>query len=181
VKFLNLLENTISAYGIIYFLSSFVGYLGWLDTPIPEIVVYSYLVLLFLVALFDKSHKIKISPFQRIFMFISTISFLLLIVVGAYLNWTPEGLKFIEGIQGRYFIPFAPLIFILFYNRIPDLEIRKKRIGLELVTKYKAAITIFIMLTLMIALVILVKRYYLSLPLHDYVLNFVNYCVLLLV
>jgi uncharacterized membrane protein len=33
------------------------------------------------------------------------------------MTWSPIRGSQIEGIQGRYFIPVAPLFFLLFYNR----------------------------------------------------------------
>jgi len=39
------------------------------------------------------------------------------ILIALYLSWTPVGYYLMEGVQGRYFIAMAPLLFLLFYNR----------------------------------------------------------------
>jgi uncharacterized membrane protein len=42
---------------------------------------------------------------------------MVLISLLLYLSWTPTAYERVAGIQGRYFIPVAPLFFLLFYNR----------------------------------------------------------------
>ena len=34
-----------------------------------------------------------------------------------YVAWTPLGAGFVEGLQGRYFLPLAPAAALLLYNR----------------------------------------------------------------
>jgi uncharacterized membrane protein len=41
----------------------------------------------------------------------------LAVVTMLYLTWTPLGGAAIEGIQGRYFFPLAPLVLMAFYVR----------------------------------------------------------------
>ena len=36
-----------------------------------------------------------------------------LIFTSLYLQWTEYGVNYVKGIQGRYFIPFLPLVLIL--------------------------------------------------------------------
>jgi hypothetical protein len=44
----------------------------------------------------------------------------LLIETAMYLYCNPVGCNLITAVQGRYFIAFGPLLFILFYNNIVD-------------------------------------------------------------
>jgi hypothetical protein len=45
--------------------------------------------------------------------------FILVVVLletAIYILWTPVGFPNVEGVQGRYFIPLAPLFFLVFVN-----------------------------------------------------------------
>ncbi len=95
---------------------SFIGKLGWMDTRMPYFLIYSYLVALFLVSMFEGG-KAKIAiPDKLIFLIIASA------LVGAvltihYLAWSVVGDYSIRGVQGRYFIAFSPIVFLLLYNR----------------------------------------------------------------
>jgi uncharacterized membrane protein len=137
----------------------FVGDFGWLDTPLPAVVVGAYLLILIIVALMDKT-EVKINLNQKsIFLVIfSLIS--ILIFAFEYITWTAVGLNHIKGIQGRYFIPIAPLLLLLFYNNIPSLNIRERIIKFELNKKTDMMIVLFITVILVITVIKLILRYY---------------------
>jgi uncharacterized membrane protein len=44
------------------------------------------------------------------------------IVTALYLARTPVGDASVLALQGRYLIPLAPLVFLLFYNRVVEYE-----------------------------------------------------------
>ena len=46
------------------------------------------------------------------------------ILVTFTLSWTPLSLDYIDGIQGRYFLPILPLFLLLFQNRFLPLKER---------------------------------------------------------
>ena len=41
----------------------------------------------------------------------------MLLSLSQYVTWTPLGAGLVDGLQGRYFLPVAPVAAILFYNR----------------------------------------------------------------
>lgn len=49
----------------------------------------------------------------KIIMFILLSIIWVLIATSLYMSWTPVGSQFISGVQGRYFIPLLPIVFIL--------------------------------------------------------------------
>jgi len=114
LEFIAIIRQTFLQEGINY-LHQFIGVLGWIDTPLPRLFIVSYFIVLSIVALGDDRPSIEISSKYK--LGIGTV-----VVVGtfvlsslAYL-WNPIGAKIVGGLQGRYFIPFSPLFFLLFYN-----------------------------------------------------------------
>ena len=99
-----------------FYVDTFVGQLGWLDTPLPELVRISYLGMLVVAALFEGREGISISLKQKVIIITTLILSVTLISTLAYIGWSPVGSNIILDIQGRYFIPLSPLFFLLFYN-----------------------------------------------------------------
>jgi uncharacterized membrane protein len=95
----------------------YIGVLGWLDTKLPIFLTISYLVMLMIVSLATNQKDIVISYKQKIIIFIIIIFNVTLVGTLLYLGSTPVGGSIIKGLQGRYFIPIAPLLFLLFYNQ----------------------------------------------------------------
>jgi uncharacterized membrane protein len=100
----------------------FFGVLGWLDIPLPfYLQLYSGFMLL-VVCLYDHNPEIALNLRQKVVLAMPTLAVLLLAGVALYLTYNQAGAKAIEGIQGRYFIPIAPLVGALFYNRKLKLQ-----------------------------------------------------------
>lgn len=99
------------------FLHSFVGNLGWFDNSMPIGFVIVYLVMIILAACFE-SNKIDISLSKKVisaaivFLSVFILEFLL------YLHWNKVGATKIDDLQGRYYIPIAPIFLVLFSNKI---------------------------------------------------------------
>lgn len=146
--FLNSLKVTIMD-KFYYGLLMFVGDLGWLDTPLPKWLVYCYITILILTSLMDKN-DIKISLKQRLVpLFTFTLIFVSVFLL-EYVTWSVTD-NIVTGVQGRYFIPIAPLLFMFFYNN-------KLRISSKWRWNWLTILAIF--LTLSVTLFIVVKRYY---------------------
>jgi uncharacterized membrane protein len=131
-------------------LQQIVGKLGWLDVALPNAVVVLYLIAIIFIAIFDKS-KIKINvKLTHKLLFLSILTAMLIIIFTLFYLVTPKSSKVIEGIQSRYFIPFYPLLVLLFYNEKCKLE-----------EKWIKLIAISIsFITLTSALISLIFRYY---------------------
>jgi uncharacterized membrane protein len=94
----------------------FVGRFGWLDTPLPIFIYPLYMIGLVLAAMINGNKTKKISPFFRVYSFALFIGLVILIFTFFFITWTEPGARNIEGVQGRYMIPIAPLFFIMFMN-----------------------------------------------------------------
>ncbi len=87
----------------------------WLSVPLPTWWLGFYLATIIPVALLDQN-KIDITKNQKL---VSSIAFILAFITTCaviYITWTPVGQNIIDGIQGRYFIPILPLLFLLLYK-----------------------------------------------------------------
>ncbi|MBA3920202.1 MAG: DUF2142 domain-containing protein [Nostocaceae cyanobacterium] len=116
LEFTQILLNTFWKDGIEN-IFQFIGVLGWLDTRLPTIHSYSYLIILLLVALASQPKKLVIQGWQKYIIFMLFILNIVIIMVLLYLSWTAVGDKIIEGLQGRYLIPVATLLFVLLYRQ----------------------------------------------------------------
>ena len=96
--------------------SSFIGNLGWLEVTFPNFyhLIY-YLAILFL-SVFNGQKNTSIPIKNKIIFLMVVIFGLLAFSFTMYCSWCEPGSAVIENLQGRYFIPFAPLVPLLFLN-----------------------------------------------------------------
>lgn len=106
-----------------YYLSSFIGTFGSLDTNMPNILIVSYLIYLVVLTLFDSSDEIIISWKQKIVYGGTVVACIILIETALYIGWTSiphiggVGYRIVSGVQGRYFIPCSIVGLVVLYNR----------------------------------------------------------------
>jgi uncharacterized membrane protein len=84
-----------------------VGKLGWLDVPLPVALIVSYLLLLLALLAIDGSPGVVVRRWQRWTVAGVTIGGAAAVIASQYVMWTPVGASFVEGVQGRYFLPLA--------------------------------------------------------------------------
>lgn len=103
-----------------FYLNTFLGgFLGWFQ---PEIKTPWFFILLFLGILFYTARKSDIDsiiPSKKTKVVFAVLSFLMYtaVVMSMLLGWTFDTELAAEGVQGRYFLPFAPLLFLLFRTK----------------------------------------------------------------
>jgi len=149
LKYIQIVINTILRYGWLN-IREFIGVLGWLDTLMPKFQYYLYLIILFIVALTNKSQEIIIHNWQKIIIFIIFVVNLVLLMTMLYMSWTSVGANLIKGVQGRYLIAFFPLFFILFYNHKISLN----------AGKFSVLITGYSLFSLVLTTIVLRYRYW---------------------
>jgi uncharacterized membrane protein len=121
-----ILNNPIQYMGIVFsslfisqktaHLNSFVGKLGWLNKPLPKWHINLCLLILIITALLFSNTDVKIGLTNKLIIASIFSVGVILIETGLYLTWNPVGQDYIQDVQGRYFIPYAPLFFLLLYN-----------------------------------------------------------------
>jgi uncharacterized membrane protein len=99
------------------YVAQIVGQLGWLDANLPKPLLWGYAFLLGLLVLFDTRRTVAVSPGQRLLLALVALATLALVSASQYAAWTPYGADYVEGIQGRYFIPLAPAAAWIFHTR----------------------------------------------------------------
>lgn len=120
VMFSKILINTFSELSF-YYLNSFIGSLGWLDTNFPINFIVLYFFVLIIVAVFDTNQKINFNYKYKLYWAMIGVICIVLIETSLYIIWTsiPEiggiGYHIVSGVQGRYFIPIAILLLSVFY------------------------------------------------------------------
>lgn len=93
-----------------------IGVFGWRNTPVNgNYFNYLFIILAFVLVnrlTSDLKNKLNISQILGILFVIFITTFLATLAM--YLAWSPVGDKSVEGIQGRYWLPLAPiwLVFI---------------------------------------------------------------------
>ncbi len=116
ISFARILVLNYAAIGGDYY-RGFIGVLGWLDTFLPDLLHALYGAALIAVALADGGRDFLIEAPRRFLLWGMALGIAVLIPLAAYLAFTPVGEQRILGVQGRYFIPFAPVVLLTLYNR----------------------------------------------------------------
>lgn len=114
--FLWVIGNSFARLGGYYFVTFFGG-LTWLDLLLPQWLPITLFVIVGAFSLLDKNFDIKISRFNKAVFAAIFVGTVFLISLLLYLSWSPYAGDRVAGIQGRYFIQVAPLLFLLLYNR----------------------------------------------------------------
>lgn len=102
-----------------FILASFVGVLGWLDTHLPPTLLWIAGGNLLIAAALDTKDDFRFSPKQKAAAATVFLLLTLTVCLTQYLHWNPVGAETIEGLQGRYFLAFSPLLFLCGYTRPP--------------------------------------------------------------
>lgn len=108
-----------------YYLGTIVGQsLGWFQVNISWVVIAGLLLLLFMTTFSSAQESECMSVKER--MVVITLSLIMIggTVMGMWLNFTPDFCTYIAGVQGRYFLPFLPLLVLAVKNK--TIYIRKK-------------------------------------------------------
>ena len=116
IQYLEIVFNSLFISQRSFQLDSFVGKLGWLNKPLPKWHINFYLLILIITALLLYSNDIKIGFINKLISASIFIAGVIFIETGLYLTWNPVGQNYIMDVQGRYFIPYAPLFFLLLYS-----------------------------------------------------------------
>jgi uncharacterized membrane protein len=109
-------KKTLSAAFNMYY-KGYIGTFGWLDTELPLWLIRSMYLLLFFVAIAGGEAGIRIKPFARLVIALAFVLSFFMLILSQHLTWDMVGSGVVMNIQGRYLIPFAPLFFLLLYNK----------------------------------------------------------------
>lgn len=85
------------------------GYLGWLETPTPVVVVYLALFLILASIVRSSENRLELTVFTRV---VCIVTFL---AIGggsmvAAMSWNKSSVEVIDGVQGRYLLEALPAL-----------------------------------------------------------------------
>ena len=143
-RFFTIALKSFQLFGEVYF-KSYIGLLGWIDTPLPDILYISYPLILILVALLEHDKAVEVTLFQRAVFLIIPIIALGVIILALYVTWTAYGQGWVDGLQGRYLIPIVPPLFLILYNNRVNFP---KRFIPILTASYTVIVSIVTLITL---------------------------------
>ena len=115
------LEHPLRAIGVLlrthgvyanFYLSSFVGNLGWLDVPMPSWLIVSYLFVAIITSTFYGLPRGTLKGTHRMLLLFTAAAAWSMILGYHYLIWTKVAAPVIDGGMGRYLIPLSPLAFL---------------------------------------------------------------------
>jgi uncharacterized membrane protein len=85
------------------------GEIGWFDIKLPYTVVVINLLAVVLAVTFNRTPRLSVNA-GVIAIYVAASASALAVFFLIYLQWNPVGAKFIDGVQGRYFIPLLPIV-----------------------------------------------------------------------
>ncbi|WP_155953749.1 DUF2142 domain-containing protein [Pseudomonas sp. URMO17WK12:I12] len=108
-SFFEVLSTTIPMFGMFY-VNSFLGVLGWLDTPLSTEVYSRLCVLLFCVLICSISFKrLRTEWTARALLAVCALISTLFVFFALLVTWNAHPATVIQGVQGRYFLISALL------------------------------------------------------------------------
>ena len=132
IKGIYILFNTLKI-NADFHISSYVGkYLGSLNIEVPSFIVTFYLLLLVISIFFDSKDN-DLDKKSKIILFISELLLIAIPWVAMFLWWGGTRDPFIEGIQGRYFIPSLILTIFIIGNKKLKLDINNKELLITII------------------------------------------------
>lgn len=94
-----------------------IAHLGWLDVIFPRWFIYAFGAGLAATALTGGTRECFLTRPQKIFVAMITGVSILFFCLLSYLQWSPVGWPRVIDLQGRYFIPIAPIALLVLTNR----------------------------------------------------------------
>lgn len=88
-----------------FYYKSFIGVLGWLDTPLQNYLYWLGGAFLLITGAFSSTNKAQLDLRDKLVLFATFVMSTLLIFLLLWASATPNGSMRIQGVQGRYFIP----------------------------------------------------------------------------
>ena len=117
---ISVLFNTAIIKSEFYYNSMWGNQLGSLQVYIPTFVITSFVLVLFTAGVCTtREERVIYEPdakFRLVNLGLSLLMFLG-ILAALWIGWTPVTYGVIEGVQGRYFLPFLPMIFLSMGNK----------------------------------------------------------------
>lgn len=118
-----ILLNTIRVYGSSHLTRMFGEMLGWLEIPVPLMVIIPFILILALtVAVAPNEPAVRIEKRNRVISILVIAGVIFFAIFSMLAAWTPTGCSVAEGVQGRYYLPILPLAVLCARNRFLEVK-----------------------------------------------------------
>lgn len=121
VRMVKMLFETVLGLGDFY-LKSFISYFGWFEFEAPWFMAVPYVVVLSFAFMRRKGEPAALGIVQRTYSLALFFIVFLLTELLLLLDHTPMDSTMILGVQGRYFLPALPLVFLFARNNTIELN-----------------------------------------------------------
>lgn len=120
IKFLGILAGSFIESNLDLYLAGALGmHLGFFNINSPRI--YFYIALLMIVSiLMNDGEKVKVSVPMRALATTLFAGITFVIMATLFISWTKVGETVVDGVQGRYFIPFIMLLPMILHRKIGE-------------------------------------------------------------
>jgi uncharacterized membrane protein len=95
------------------YLTSYIGNLCYLNTPLPAFFIILFFALLLYTSITGNS-SMKLSLKQKLILLGGSAASFSLLLLSQHLTWDKPGQGLVDVLQGRYLIPLFPAVFLLF-------------------------------------------------------------------
>ncbi len=101
-----------------WYLISMVGDLGSGASvvPLPKLLVVIYFLAIVFLLISDTNEQVVIKAKERALLALVCVASTLAIALAIYTSWNPVGWTVIDGLQGRYYLPFVPAAFFVVHR-----------------------------------------------------------------
>ena len=102
-----------------YYFGTIIGQsLGWLQVNISWLLICGFAIVLLLALISEKENEQCMTGKQRVLVIVLSIIMTGGIVLSMWLDFTPDYISYIAGVQGRYFLPFLPMLVLSLKSRL---------------------------------------------------------------
>ena len=112
-----IIGNTIFQKSDYYIGSALGNYLGWSEIGVPMFIWIVYLILLIYAGVRVNTEPVYLGRRMKGYMILAGLLGIAFSFAGMLLTWTPASADIIFGVQGRYFLPFLPVLFLAIRSR----------------------------------------------------------------
>lgn len=121
---LKILLNTFICLGGIKYSEMIGSGFGWLQIYVSEVWIVAYSILLSFAVFKEEDETFFFNKKQKVFLGVISVAMVGLIILSMWMFWTPLNNNYVEGLQGKYFIPVLIPVFFALKNNL--FTIKKK-------------------------------------------------------
>ena len=115
--------NTIYKMGWFY-IESLIGYFGWFVFKFDFYIYIIYLIFIYLILYSNQLTENIFARYQKVISIICCLLAFSAVFASMYFFWSSYMLDYVDGVQGRYFLPILPLFLIVLIPRNRKIDFK---------------------------------------------------------